>query len=853
MIAELSIRIWQNKQFHADVAKLRLELAKKKYIDSETPSLEYEVLQRLLKSAAILSCSTDLNHREAAYQIASAASELEYSLFPNVAYILLVVLSRIGNFPALEYARKRYLITEDALPVRSVAEAASRSANNSVQIGDKNVALTDFQLDLWSKLNLGESFGVSAPTSAGKSFILQAYAKRMIHEGRADNIAFLVPTRALINQVSDEISNWLVNTDIGAELITTPIPRDTNLPTKAVYVVTQERLQLLQSAHAKLIFDLIVVDEAQSIADGPRGVLLSSVIDESLIRNPSLQILFAGPNLKDPGKISRLFGKKDSSVSTTEATVIQNIVFVDCDDARPEYASISIRSNKEKISIGKVNFDQPLVTHEGKLVNIALKLGGSGQSLIYALGPAECETIAVALADDDNAIIDPELEELSEFIKEAVHPKYQLAKTVKNGVGFHYGRLPTLVRKAIEDAFSSGKLRFLVTTSTLLYGVNLPAQNLFLHNPQRGENQPISSNDFWNLAGRAGRLGKEFSGNIFLVDYADWATDPMSGVKDREVLPAIQEHLVSRQQELLDYIRNPEAVPARNKADELENTFVKLVRDHLNGRLLDTLSKVGLDPTAKSSVDLVEAIQESLIGKNIDGEVMMASPTVSIHRQQSLYEWLEKSLKKKGPEYIIPKHPKDSNAYNSYLAAIKRCHGAILKYPKPDNSHRYYAQLALKWMRGDPLPQIIDAKVDHNAKIKKKSGMPTVIRETLTEIETDMRFKYVRLFSCYNAVLEAVLRDNGMAHLTSSIPSIPMYLELGACSTSMISFMGLGLSRYTASKVSSIPRRADMSQLEAKNWLKRQEIDALNIPVASVNEIRRLGLVLTQPPDPGHL
>jgi hypothetical protein len=497
-------------------------------------------------------------------------------------------------------------------------------------------------------------------------------------------------------------------------------------------------------------------------------------------------------------------------------------------------------SDGKRVRVGDVDFLQPLVDHKSKLVNIALKMGAGGQNLVYALGPAECENIAVALADDGSITEDIARLELSNFIKEAVHPKYQLANTVLHGVGFHYGRLPSLVRKSIEDAFSDGLLQYLVTTSTLLYGVNLPAQNLFLHNPQKGTNQPLSSNDFWNLAGRAGRLGKEFTGNIFLVDYGDWPTDPMAGEKDRVVVPALEQHLLQQTEELTAYISDPERIPNREKPDELENTFVKLVRDHLDNRLSETLTMVGLKLDDPATISLVDAVERSLIGTNINRDVLISSPTVSIHRQQALYEWLDKSLKSKGPAHVIPKHPLDSKAYQSYLTAIKRCHGAILKYPSADKSHSYYAQLSLRWMRGDPLPRIIDANADYIKKQGKSSNLATVIRNTLTEIESDLRFKYVRLFSCYNAVLDLVLQDNGMGELSSSIPSVPMYLELGACSPSMISFMGLGLSRYTAAKVSAIPRRSDMAQQEARTWIKRQDLESLNLPSASIREIRRL-------------
>ena len=575
-------------------------------------------------------------------------------------------------------------------------------------------------------------------------------------------MVFVVPTRALINQVSDDVAGWLSAQDMDGELVTTPIAKSAELPVRGVYVVTQERLQLLQSAHPQLGFDLMLVDEAQSIGEGPRGVLLSSVIDEAITRNDQMQLRFAGPNLTDPGSFARVFGRDQKTVKTEEASVVQNIIFVDVDEIQTSKARLSLFAEGNKIEIGLLDFDQPMIDHKSKLVNVALGLGKDGQSLIYALGAWESEEIAFGLADTDEASSD-DLKELSNFIKDAVHEKYLLAQSVLKRVGYHYGRMPALVRKAIEDAFSDGLLRYLVTTSTLLYGVNLPAQNLFLHNPERGKGQPISSNDFWNLAGRAGRLGKEFSGNIFLIHYGTWPSDPMAGPKEKEVIPSIEEHIVRRTDELIAYMNNPNIIPDREKPDELENTFVKLVRDHLEGRLSATLEKVGISSTSQKAAEIETAVSQSVTATDITKDTLLASPTVSIHRQQSLYERLDASLSRRGPAYIIPKHPRDPQAYNSYLAAIRRCHGAILKYSTSDNSDRYYAQIALRWMKGDPLPRIIDASLEYKIKQGQSPNIATVIRNTLTDIESGLRFKYVRLFSCYNAVLELLLRNKGMS------------------------------------------------------------------------------------------
>lgn len=843
MIEKLYQRIWNHDVFHKEAVMLQSQCMVKRYIKEShtTVDISEDILSRLLQCAVTLSGSKDKLHREAAYRIVASAAELTGEVLSGVPYLMLLALGRIGNFPAADFAKKHYRISEESFPVRQLFETVGRRQGNSIKLGGSVSVLTDFQLLLWKNLNDYQTIGISAPTSAGKSFVLQGHARELLSVGKTNNVVFLVPTRALINQVSGEVSNWLPGLPNGIELVTTPIPREAQLPMKAVYVVTQERLQLLLTSHEELVFDLMLVDEAQSIADGPRGVLLSSVIETALDRNHQMQLLFAGANIKDPGAISIIFDREQQTVSTDESPVLQNILFVDCIPEKPRAAKLSLKTDREFIPLGELDCEQPLVDHNSKLINIALRLGQGGQNLLYALGPAEAEKIAFGISDAIEVQTDDFLTELSIFIKDAVHPKFQLSNDVMKSVGYHYGRLPTLVRKAIEDAFSNGKLRYLATTSTLLHGVNMPARNLFMHKPQRGKGQPLTSTDFWNLAGRAGRLGKEFSGNIFLIDYRSWDNDPISGPKEKEIIPAFEQHVRYETEQLLSYMNDPEIVPDRDKPDEYENTFVKLVKDYLEGTLDRTLSRLDVSEETGERKAIIDSIERAVENKSITKQVLTQSPTVSVHRQQSLYDWITSSLRKRGAAYVIPKFPRDSASYTSYLACIKRCHGAILKYNKSDNSHKYYALIARRWMLGNPLPQIIDDSFKYKIKNGLNPNIATIIRETLNEIEQNLRFKYVRLFSCYNAVLEQVLHDNDLGELVRSIPAIPMYLEVGACSPSMISFMGLGLSRYTAGKLQSLPRRQDMSQHDARNWIRNQDIESLNVPMASIDEIKRLG------------
>jgi hypothetical protein len=842
MIEELADRIWSNDKFHQDTSDLRNLVFSKMFGFDEAlaqDSNHTQMLRRLTSSALTLACSERPELRKRSYEIATGITEYASQQYPGSAYALLLALGRLGNFPALEFAKKRFEISEFALPQRAVAESSTRRANNSITLGTQDISLTDFQLGLWSELSSKDTIGISAPTSAGKSFVLQSYARKLFEGGLISYASILVPSRALITQVSEDVSSWLSQSSLDIELITTPVPSDSKLPSRAVFVVTQERMQLLLSAHPDLSPELLVVDEAQNLGDGPRGVLLSSVIEECLRRLDKCQLVFAGPNLSSPEKLAHGFARQAVPVSTDEPTVAQNIFLLDTEQSNPNFAQVSFLNDGKPIGIGKVGCDQPLLDHKSKLVNLGLRLGGNGQSLFYAFGPSECEDIAFGLSDVDGREPRAVQAELSRFVKEAVHPDFQLASFVLQGVGYHYGRLPSLVRKAIEDAFSEGVLDYLVTTSTLLQGVNLPARNLFLRNPRKGDD-PISSVDFWNLAGRAGRLGKEFSGNIFLIDYGSWESDPLSGTGDRQVEPTLQSHLVRQADGLLEYINDKERVPDPRVQDEYENTFVKLVQDQMKGRLGETLANAGLDDGSITRVALEASISRALDEVDLDEKTISSSPTVSIYRQQSLLERLEKSLKSKGPDYVIPKHPRDSNAYHSYIAVLHRCHQAILKLPKSDKSPKYFTQLILRWMRGDPLPVIIDGNLKFNRDNGIKSNTATVIRKTLTEIEADVRFKYVRLFSCYNAVLELALRRHGYEDSIKSIPAIPLYLEMGASSVSMMSFIGLGLSRFTSTQLQKLARRVDMSQDEARLWIRRQNVEALDIPSASAKEIKRL-------------
>ena len=115
---------------------------------------------------------------------------------------------------------------------------------------------------------------------------------------------------------------------------------------------------------------------------------------------------------------------------------------------------------------------------------------------------------------------DPLLDALSKDIQQEVHDEYYLADMVRQGIAYHIGYLPASIRARIEDLFQAGNITVMFCTSTLLEGVNLPADNLFIMDNKiaLSEMNPV---DFRNLIGRVGRISFNLYGNVFFVSEKD--------------------------------------------------------------------------------------------------------------------------------------------------------------------------------------------------------------------------------------------------------------------------------------------------------------------------------------------
>ena len=511
MIEELVAEIRQEKQYADDYNALVVRRMDQSLRNRTALGLtEHLAIDRLVQSAGIFSLSENSRARREAFTIATAAYELYGDALGGLADVLQLVMSRLGNFPSLDF-RTELTARRSNLPTPALLETTGHRVANTLTTEAGELTLTDYQRIIWDDLLLQRSIIASAPTSAGKSFMFQTYLAHQLKDGAIKAGAFLVPTRALISQVAASLTKQLeAFGDEATRIATVPVVQDQSRPT--IYVMTQERLQVLL-AEPEFSVETIVIDEAHQIGEGDRGIILQSVIDELLARAPSTQLLFTLPRVSNPEALTRVFSVSEPSVrKTDDSPVGQNIILTDVSDAVPDEVRTKIWDDHAMAEFVKFDVSMPLVQADQKLVYLAWYFGRGSQSIIYGDTRSRCEGLSsllrdvIAEADPDrvvSSLIQEKRAELAKFAREHVHSEFLLAKHVLSGVGFHYGHIPTLVRHAVEAAFEDGTLDFIVCTSTLLQGVNLPARNIFMRNPEKGE-KPMDAVDFWNLAGRAG-------------------------------------------------------------------------------------------------------------------------------------------------------------------------------------------------------------------------------------------------------------------------------------------------------------------------------------------------------------
>lgn len=489
----------------------------------------------ILRFADILSKSNDPEKADAHKIWAQEIAILMHELYPQDSLVNLYagnVFSSVGNHKGLE------LVNKDYSEPHALEKIFAQFRGDYLTIpAEPSQRFFGEQKNAYDHLT-DDCFSYSAPTSMGKSFIMRMFIKDEIMHGAQKNYALIVPTKALINEVRLKVID-----DLGGEKNTEKVNylklHNYSVVTAAsdialedenrnfILVMTPERLLYLLIAKPHFDLDYLFIDEAHKLSGkNSRAPFYYKVVDKFVHRQKKPHFIFASPNIPNPqvylGLMLNAEEGDEDALAITYSPVVQIKFLVDLKKGRIEVYNDHALEDQCRILLDNVrdsgievnDFLMAIETQNTKLPKKKRK-----QSIVYYNGRDKAIRAAYSFYErikPNGPKNDPLLETLSKDIQEEVHQWYYLAEMVRYGIAYHIGYLPASIRARIEELFKSGNITVMFCTSTLLEGVNLPADNLFIM-----ENKIFLSEmntiDFRNLIGRVGRISFNLFGNVYFV------------------------------------------------------------------------------------------------------------------------------------------------------------------------------------------------------------------------------------------------------------------------------------------------------------------------------------------------
>jgi len=367
---------------------------------------------------------------------------------------------------------------------------------------------------------------VEMPTSAGKTLL----AKFVMVQSRAlvpnATIVYVVPTRALVNQVTFDLRQDFDGMDPPLRVEMT-IPafeldptEDTLLSSRPdVLVVTPEKLDLLvRKKHASVEnVSLIVADEAHNIGSGARGARLELLLGMLKRDRPNTRFLLLSPFLPNDADLLAWLGNGSAlppiAVTFRPGNRVVGGLLAEGqrDERRLIFETLPAVNNTDisaglRITLG-MGKDVPKGTSIKALTRAtAHALRRRGAVLVLCNGKKPAEERAREIAEDLGPIpASAEVDAVIAYLEAEAGQPIPLLDFLRKGVAYHHAGLSHESRWLIEVLIKHNLVKVVCGTLTLAQGINFPISSVIVETFRKGREEELSYEDFWNIAGRAGR------------------------------------------------------------------------------------------------------------------------------------------------------------------------------------------------------------------------------------------------------------------------------------------------------------------------------------------------------------
>ena len=404
---------------------------------------------------------------------------------------------------------------------------------------------------------------VDMPTSGGKTLLAQFKILQAVNNfGETKGwIAYIAPTKALVAQITRRLRKDFSPIGIKVEKLSGAIEIDIleedllgDAESFDILVATPEKMQLILRNHKiDRPLSLLVMDEAHNIEDENRGLrieLLLATVKQHYQAQANFLLLM--PYVENARTLSRwLAHDRDAglaiSLSTSPWQPNERIVGlvkkqVNGSDWTINYQTlvtspktIHLKGNHQIGETRPIQVPQSSANLSKIVAGCAKVFASRGTSIVISKTKLNAWSLARVLSEnmDDFEDIPSEIRLVQNYLKVEVSPEFELIGMLNKGIGIHHAGLSDEIKSLMEWLVEENKLKVLCATTTIAQGINFPVSSVFLQSIEYPYGKKMSYREFWNLAGRAGRVGQDNVGVIGI------ACDTVE--KERDLIGYVQE------------------------------------------------------------------------------------------------------------------------------------------------------------------------------------------------------------------------------------------------------------------------------------------------------------------------
>ena len=492
---------------------------------------------------------------------------------------------------------------------------------------------TPLQANMAKNIDGKKYFSFSAPTSSGKSYLFMDLIKN-----RKDDIVIIVPSRALIAEYLNKTFKILKGCKdvLILQFVENINTKHTN---RRVFILTPERARELFKFKDIFNIGLFLIDEAQLSEEELRGLTFDSLIRRIDNAFPRATKVFAHPFINNPQaqfekhniqEDNAARNYKQNSVGKIYLTPVNSEIFA----YRPTFKSDRFYYTR--------NIIKKILKQEGSTILIH-----ASKNNIYNKKHIEKFKEYIDLCDKiTNPIAVSIIKELQEYIGATEQDKISnLITMMQRGVVIHHGSIPLRARYLIEKFINLGFAKICFATSTLLQGINMPFDVVWIDNYRFSGSKDKKALELKNLIGRAGRnksSSNSFDFGYVVVPQANYNNflermNYDSNIKNTSELDNENQKMLS--EDVLDLV---EATKNNAFNDELQITETQ--KERIEKANLDNEVKLILDNLFKNG-NIISAIDYKNMNKDLRESIKNAFKEIFVkHLRRNDLNEAEKSI-----------------------------------------------------------------------------------------------------------------------------------------------------------------------------------------------------------------